>query len=146
VSAVEVYVGDPAAVINVLVSAENLNRYVAWLEHDAGSQAEASQHAMARHMTGMVSRIGAEGLEAVAAADRPAIDALLTDVFAVATWHGWALPVTPEADSEVSLDGWQRGLLGADANQHGAVLYCQGQRLALRRSRDEKRISVREWH
>lgn len=143
--ALEHYRADSTELLNRLAEGELLARYVQALEAEAGSLAEAPQLAFGRRMLGLVARLGAEGVEQVASTDRAGLDALLTDVFALATWHRWPLPVEPLPPGEVDLEHAQRGLLGAETEGQGAVLYViDEQTVALRRSRDDQDIALRE--
>ncbi len=46
-------------------------------------------------MTTVASRVQVEGFEQVARHDLAGSDELLSDLFAVATFHGWELPIEP---------------------------------------------------
>ena len=142
---VERYRADSAGLLAALVDADTLGRYSATLEAAGGSQAEAGQVAFTRRMLGMVARIGAEGVDGLARDDRAGLDALLTDIFAVATWHRWPLPVARLDPGETDLDRAQRGLLGAEAEPQGAALYVLDEEtVALRRWRDDQDIALRD--
>ncbi len=136
---------DSTDLLNHLAEGSLLSRYVEWLQASNAYQAEATQIAFSRRMLELVSRLAAEGVEGVAANDRASLDALLTDVFATATWHRWPLPVEALGSREIDPDQVQRGLLGAEREDQGAVLYVVDEEtVALRRSRDNSTVELRE--
>lgn len=144
-AALECYRCDTAALMAHLLSAETLSAYSAFIEADDGSQAEAGQLAFGRRMLSVVAKIGAHGVEGVASQERSALDALLTDCFAVASYQGWDLPVESLGVQEVATEGLQRGLLGAENDAHGAGLFLIDEAtIGLRRSRDDEAITLRE--
>lgn len=73
------------------------------------------------------------GFARAARLDPQAVDALLSDVFAVATWRGWPLPIEAEAEQEVIIDGVPRGLLGVDTSPGAGVWRIDHRTLALAR-------------
>jgi hypothetical protein len=138
---------DSTALLNHLVDGSLLARYADWLQASNASQAEATQVAFSRRMLELVTRLGAEGMEGVAAHDRAGLDALLTDVFATATWHRWPLPIEAIGSREIDPERAQRGLLGSECEAHGAVLYVVDEdTVALRRSRNHAEIQLVPKH
>ena len=114
---------DPATLIEALGDAAMLRQYLAAQEAELAILAD-------RQLTGHIRRLGtlaaqamASGITVLAKRDAAHTDALLTDVFAVATWHRWELPVERLAEAEVDLAGLPRGLLGADIASEGAGLW-----------------------
>ena len=114
-----------------------LERYGEHLQRDEQGAAEPAYQRLMQQMQVLAQRAASNGFDSVVQEDRGAADALLTDVFAVATWEHWSLPVQDEGEDDCDLDGATRGLLGADDQRGGAELYRFGDgRLALRRSRE----------
>jgi hypothetical protein len=118
-----VFAGDIATLIAALTSDDLLDRYQEALAAELPSLADRGMAAHLRRMAGLAAQVRAAGLDAVAANDRVAADGLLTDLFAVARWHGWPLPVEAQGEGEIAIDGLARGFLGCDATRDGAGLW-----------------------
>jgi len=89
-----------------------------------------------KRMCTLASAAQAHGFEALARTDLPAADELLTDVFAVATWHAWDLPAEELGQQDLPVDDLPRGLLAADAGTESARLWMlDGTTVALARTR-----------
>lgn len=138
----ETFRTDPATLIASLSEPALLQRYLDAQQAELPSLAD-------RGMTAFLRRLGAQAVEAqavgmtmLARRDPVQADALLTDLFAVATWHGWDLPIQRlgEADADVGV----RGLLGADTATDGATLWLiDHATVALARMRQ---AGEADWH
>ncbi|MHC5068002.1 MAG: hypothetical protein ACYTF0_05380 [Planctomycetota bacterium] len=137
---------DRAALLAALTTPSLLERYVAQVEDTLRMVLEEGQAGLLQRCSRVLSRLAAEGMDGLAASDPAALDMLLTDVFAVATWSGWSLPAVADGHVEVDPAAAQRGLLGAEASDEGAILWLLADgALALVRSRPgERRITLRE--
>jgi hypothetical protein len=119
----ERYRGALADLINALSAGELLQRFIDQLTDELPRCGDAD---LLRHMRWLLVQarmLQAEGLEHRAALDRAALDALLCDLFAVATWLGWPLPVSRDGDCELPLEPLPRGLLGADDCAQGVLVF-----------------------
>ena len=86
---------------------------------------------------------GANGPEA----DPGAADELLTDLFAVATWRSWPLPLEMIGERDLPVDDLPRGLLGQDAGTDGAKLWLlDDETLALSRDREADDVADMGGH
>ena len=94
------------------------------------------KHIRCLHVT--VRQIQTQGFTAACERDRGMVDALLTDIFAWATFQQWRdLPVAIGEEGELPLEVVQRGLLGADMADQGALLFIpEGNVIALCRQRE----------
>lgn len=132
----EVFRTDPAALIACLGGESCLRRYLASQEAEAPALADRPLQAHLRRLNGLAIRALAVGFTDLATGDAAGADALLTDLFAVATWQAWELPVERQADAEVAVESLPRGLLGVDPGQEGAGLWLIDHgRVALARNR-----------
>lgn len=133
---VSVYRTDPPALLAALSDGELVRRWLAQQEDELRSLVERALVSHIRQLTTIASRILAEGVERVAEQDVAAADAFLSDIFAVATWHGWDLPVSALGDLDVPVEALPRGLLAADRSREGAQVWLlDGQTVALARNR-----------
>lgn len=133
---VRVYRTDPATLVAALTEPAMLGRYQQVVADELPSLADPALVRALRRLSATAQHATMRGFEEVARADLRAADELLTDLFAVATWHGWELPVEDQAEQDLPLDGLPRGLLAADANPDGASLWMiDGRTVALARSR-----------
>ncbi len=96
-----------------------------------------------KRLEATAARMLASGFEACARQDRAAVDALLTDLFAVATWHGWELPVQPLEAQDLILADLPRGLLGADISDGAGLWLIDGSTIAL--ARDRQASDQADW-
>lgn len=119
----ELFRTDPAALIDVLGSEEVLRRYLAAQEAEVPVLADRQLVAHLRRLNGLAARALTGGITVLAKQDAAAADQLLTDLLAVATWHGWELPLAREGETEVDVAGLPRGLLGADPGLEGAAAW-----------------------
>lgn len=128
---------DLPALVAALTDLELLNRYQAALGDEQRISAERAMSDHLKRMSTLASRAMSQGFDVVARNDTAAADALLTDLFAVATWHGWDLPITNLGEEDVDLSELQRGLLGADGDGVGAALWqLDGSTIAFARCRE----------
>jgi hypothetical protein len=135
---------DPATLIEALAAAPLLD---AWLEAQQAELAWLADRTLTAHLrrlTALAGRARSGGITLLARQDAAGADALLTDLFAVATWRRWELPVERLDDGEVEVGGLQRGLLGADLGGEGAGLWLiDHATVALARSRE---AGEADWH
>lgn len=114
---------DPAELVAALCDPALVARWRERTRAELPVIAERRLAATLRRLDLLAARLEGEGLEVLAAADAAGADALLTDLFAVATWDGWPLPAVALGELEIEVDGLRRGLLGADRAEDGAQLY-----------------------
>ncbi|MCS6970587.1 MAG: hypothetical protein RMM29_01935 [Planctomycetota bacterium] len=132
----ERYRVDPPSLVAALTAPPLLARYRALVERELVWLAERGLAEHLRRCLRLAGELEAGDLASVARRDRAGLDALLTDLFAVATWQGWQLPLERLDDAELALDDLPRGLLGADESREGAALWLlDGGTLALARQR-----------
>jgi len=112
---------DPPTLLAALTQETMLVRYQECLAAEIPSLAEQTLIRHLRRLTGYASQVLSSGFETLARNDIQAADELLSDIFAVATFHGWDLP---------------RGLLGADRDPDSARIWLlDGATVALSRAR-----------
>jgi len=127
---------DPPTLLAALTEEAMLVRYQEFLSQEIPSLAEQTLIRHLRRLSGYASQVLSSGFETLARNDIQAADELLSDVFAVATFRGWDLPLESLGDSEQNLDDLPRGLLGADRNADSArVWLLDGATVALSRAR-----------
>jgi hypothetical protein len=127
---------DPSSLVAFLTDRETLRRYQEAMVVEVKSLADRALLQHIKRMSTLASAVQAHGFEALARTDLPAADELLTDVFAVATWHGWELPAESFGEQDVTVEDLPRGLLAADAGTESARLWMlDGTTVALARSR-----------
>jgi hypothetical protein len=130
------YRTDVPTLVAALTDVDHLARYQNALGEELRISAERALADHIKRMSALAGMALAQGFESMARQDTAAADALLTDLFAVATWHGWELPVTPLGETEFDPTGLTRGLLGADGDGAGAALWqVDGATLAFARCR-----------
>ncbi len=117
----ETFRTDPATLITALSDPALLQRYLDAQQAELPSLADRGMTAFLRRMGALAAEAQGLGMTMLARRDSAQADALLTDLFAVATWHGWELPVERLAGSEAEVG--VRGLLGADTTVDGAMLW-----------------------
>lgn len=134
---VRVFRTDPASLVAALTEPAMLARYQQQVADELPSLADPTLVKALRRLAATAQHAIMRGFEEVARTDLPSADELLTDVFAVATWHGWELPIEDHGEQDLPLDGLPRGLLAADANPEGAHLWMiDGTSVALARARN----------
>jgi hypothetical protein len=127
---------DPSSLVAFLTDRETLLRYQEAMVVEVKSLADRALLHHIKRMSTLASAVQAHGFEAMARTDLAAADELLTDVFAVATWHGWELPAEALGEQELSVEDLPRGLLAADAGTESARLWMlDGTTVALARTR-----------
>ena len=130
------YRTDLPALVAALTSPETLQRYQEALAEEHKITAERAMADFQRRMSLLSSRALAHGFETLARHDRTLADALLTDLFAVATWNGWELPIEELDESELDVSDLARGWLGVETPGEGASLWqLDGSTIAFARSR-----------
>jgi len=127
---------DPPALVQTLTAPEWLARYQDLLAAEAGVCAEREMLGHLRRMGTLAGRAATEGFDTLARNDRTSADALLTDLFAVATWHQVELPAAPLGELEVDVTDLPAGLLASDTTSGAARLWqLDGTTIALTRDR-----------
>ncbi len=114
---------DPAALVAALSDNVLLQRYLEAQQAELPSLADRQLTAFLRRMGVLAGQAMTVGLTVLARRDAAQADALLTELFAVATWHAWELPVERLGTAEVAIEGVPRGLLAADVSTDGAGLW-----------------------
>ena len=132
-----IYRIDPPSLVAALTDEAVLARYQANISDEIPSLADRPLIAHLKRMSTSASRAQADGFDRFAEADPAAADSLLSDLFAVATYHHWPLPAQYLGEEEMPVDGIPRGLLGADTAPEGARLWqIDDETIALARSRE----------
>ncbi|MBA3936860.1 MAG: hypothetical protein H0X38_05310 [Planctomycetes bacterium] len=132
-----IYRIDPPSLVAALTDEDVLARYQANISDEIPSLADRPLIAHLKRMSTSASRAQADGFDRFAEADPAAADSLLSDLFAVATYHRWPLPAQYLGEEEMPVDGIPRGLLGADTAPEGARLWqIDDETIALARSRE----------
>jgi len=127
---------DPPTLLAALTQETMLVRYQECLAAEIPSLAEQTLIRHLRRLTGYASQVLSSGFETLARNDIQAADELLSDIFAVATFHGWDLPLESLGESDQELDDLPRGLLGADRDPDSARIWLlDGATVALSRAR-----------
>jgi hypothetical protein len=123
--------------VAALTDAAMLARYQDAVAEELPSLADRALAKHLRRMTTLASRALGGGFEALARDDLQAADELLSDVLAVATFRGWELPIEPQGERELDVDGLPRGLMAADrAADSARVWVLDPVTIALARSRE----------
>ena len=120
-----------------LTDPESLAKYQGTIGDEIPSIADRAMIRHLRRMSTFASRALADGFDALAQADVAGADELLSDMFAVATYHGWALPAESLGELDLPVEELPRGMLGADRSVDSARVWMVDQRtIALSRSRE----------
>jgi len=131
------YRTDIPALLSALTDAEAINR---WHTAVADEMPGLADRAMIKHLKQLstaATRAQVEGFDRLAEADPALADALLSDLFAVATFHNWDLPITALGEEDVPVDDLPRGLLGEDISPDSArVWLVDRDTVALARARE----------
>ena len=131
------YRTDPPTLVAALTQIELLQRYQDALALETKSLADRTLLRHVRRMSTLASQVMVGGFETVARNDLAGADELLTDLFAVATWHDWDLPAERLGEQELPVDDLPRGLLAADQGAESAKLWLlDGTTVALSRARE----------
>ena len=128
---------DPPSLVSALTDTDFLVRYQDALATEVKSLADRALIKHIKRVSTLASTAMAHGFETLARHDLAGADELLTDLFAVATWHAWELPVENLGEQDLPVEGLPRGLLAADISTESAQLWMiDGRTLALSRSRE----------
>lgn len=126
---------DVPTLLTALTDAALVLRWQQAVGDEQPSLADRPLLAHLKRLNATATRLLAMGFDSAARQDRQAVDALLTDLFAVATWHGWELPVQPAGEQEQTVDDLPRGLLGADTAEGAGLWIIDATTVALARQR-----------
>ncbi|MBA2479806.1 MAG: hypothetical protein H0V44_04015 [Planctomycetes bacterium] len=128
---------DAPTLVAALTQVDMLVRYEGAIGDEIPSLADRSLVRHLRRMSTLASRAMASGFDRLASDDEAAADELLSDVFAVATYRGWPLPIADLGEREVDVAGMPRGLLGADVSSESASVWLiDPATIALARTRE----------
>jgi hypothetical protein len=128
---------DPPSLLAALSDEAFIARYQGALADELPGLADRALVRHLRRLSTIASRAVAGGFDRLAEADPGAADELLTDLFAVATWRAWPLPLEQLGERDLPVEGLPRGLLGQDAGSDGAKLWLlDDETLALCRDRE----------
>ena len=114
---------DPPVLLAALSDAALVQR---WLDQTADEVKGLADRALVDHIRGLTRlacAVPGDGFERVAEREPHAADALLSDLFAVATWHQWDLPIEALGDLDLPVEDLPRGLLAADQAREGAHVW-----------------------
>jgi hypothetical protein len=135
---------DPATLIEELGSERILRLYLAAQETELASLADRTLSAHLRRLNGLAAQALTIGITTLAKRDAAHADALLSDLLAVATWHGWELPIEALGEADAEVEGLPRGLLGVDPGHEGAAVWVLDHgTVALARNRQ---AGEADWH
>jgi hypothetical protein len=141
----DIYRTDPATLIEALASEGIVRQYLAAQEAELPSIADRGLAAYLRRLNTAAARTLGSGITVLAKQDAAIADALLSDLLAVATWHGWELPLERQGERELDPQGLQRGLLGSDPGVEGAtVVVIDHAHVGLARAREAGETA--DWH
>jgi hypothetical protein len=127
---------DQPSLLTALTDEAFIARYQQALGDELPSLADRALVRFLRKQSTLANRALSEGFDRLAEQDTAAADGLLTDLFAVATWHGWELPIESLGERDLPVEDLPRGLLGADTASDGAKLWVIDQEtIALSRDR-----------
>lgn len=134
---VQLFRTDPPSLVAALTEPATVVRYQEAVAAELPGLADRALIRHLRRLTTAASRVLGEGFEGVARADLALADELLSDVLAVATFHGWPLPLEGMGEQELAVEDLPRGLLGADRAADSARVYLlDGTTIAFARARD----------
>jgi hypothetical protein len=119
----ERYRCDPAQLIAALTEPELLARYQEAVAAEVPSLADNALLGHLRRLLRWAAQAQTGGFAALARVQPAEADALLSDVFAVATWQGWPLPIQLLESGLAEVAGLPRGLLGQDPGGEGASVW-----------------------
>ena len=127
---------DPPSLLTALTDEALIAKYQSAIGDEIPSLADRALIRFLRKQITLATRALSEGFDRLAEQDTAAADELLTDLFAVATWHGWELPIESLGERELPVEEIPRGLLGADTASDGAKLWViDHETIALSRDR-----------
>jgi hypothetical protein len=116
---------DPAALVAALSGPELL---AAWMLQASEEPAGLADAALLRHLAKLrqvAARVQVAGLDHVAVEDHAGVDQLLTDILALALWHGWALPVVDLGTHDGPRPSGPTGILGSNQLGSGAGVWLE---------------------
>ena len=127
---------DQPSLLTALTDEALIAKYQSTIGDEIPSLADRALIRFLRKQITLATRALSEGFDRLAEQDTAAADELLTDLFAVATWHGWELPIESLGERDLPVEEIPRGLLGADTASDGAKLWViDHETLALSRDR-----------
>jgi hypothetical protein len=127
---------DAEALVAALTQPDLIARYQQRLADELPSCADRALITYLRQLDAVANKVRTTGFDSVAAQDPAAADALLSDLFAVATYDRWDVPAEHIGDDELPVDGLPRGILAADGSREGAkVFVLDEQTIAIARER-----------
>jgi len=128
---------DQPSLMAALTDEALLTRYQSTIGDELPSLADRGLVRFLRKQSTSVSRALSDGFDRLAEQDIAAADSLLTDIFAVATYHDWFLPLEQLGERDLPVEELPRGLLSADISTDGAKLWVIDQdTIALTRDRE----------
>jgi hypothetical protein len=127
---------DQPSLLTALTDEALIAKYQSAIGDEIPSLADRALIRFLRKQITLANRALSEGFDRLAEQDTGAADELLTDLFAVATWHGWELPIESLGERDLPVEEIPRGLLGADTASDGAKLWViDHETIALSRDR-----------
>ena len=127
---------DQPSLLTALTDEALMAKYQSTIGDEIPSLADRALISFLRKQVTLATRALSEGFDRLAEQDTAAADELLTDLFAVATWHGWELPIESLGERDLPVEEIPRGLLGADTSSDGAKLWViDHETIALSRDR-----------
>lgn len=138
---------DQPSLLTALTDEAFITRYQSAIGDELPSLADRGLVRFLRKQTTLATRALTDGFDRLAEQDTAAADGLLTDLFAVATWHGWELPIESLGERDLPVEELPRGLLGADTATDGAKLWViDHETIALSRDREADDVPHMEGH
>lgn len=138
---------DQPSLLTALTDEAFIARYQSALADELPSLADRGLVRFLRKQNTIATRALTDGFDRLAEQDTAAADGLLTDLFAVATWHGWELPIESLGERDLPIEELPRGLLGADIATDGAKLWVIDQEtIALSRDREADEPDLESHH
>ena len=127
---------DQPSLLTALTDEALIAKYQSTIGDEIPSLADRALIRFLRKQITLATRALSEGFDRLAEQDTAAADELLTDLVAVATWHGWELPIESLGERDLPVEEIPRGLLGADTASDGAKLWViDHETIALSRDR-----------
>ena len=127
---------DQPSLLTALTDEAFIAKYQSTIGDEIPSLADRALIRFLRKQITLATRALSEGFDRLAEQDTAAADELLTDLFAVGTWHGWELPIESLGERDLPVEEIPRGLLGADTASDGAKLWViDHETIALSRDR-----------
>ncbi len=128
---------DQPSLMAALTDEALLTRYQSTIGDELPALADRGLVRFLRNQSTLVSRALSDGFDRLAEQDIAAADSLLTDIFAVATYHNWFLPLEALGERDLPVEELPRGLLSADISTDGAKLWVIDEdTIALTRDRE----------